>query len=106
MTEEITLREYEAAEKLLEAEKARPGFVIHAAITLVVSVALIIVNIVVAPQFPWSPFPLVGMSIGLLAHYLYGVRWLQRSIESHQYAIERRAIETRGTGRPMPASGA
>jgi len=102
MAAQISIREYEAAEKQLEAERARPGLAIHAVITLVVSIALIVVNVVVAPQFPWSPFPVVGMSIGLLAHYLYGVRWLERSIESHQQAIERRAAEMKGAG-PMPA---
>lgn len=102
MAEQISIREYEAAERQLEAEKARPGLVIHAGITFVVAVALIVVNVVVAPQFPWSPFPVVGMSIGLLVHYLFGVRWLEQSVESHQQAIERRAAEIRGAG-PMPA---
>lgn len=95
----LTVTEYEAAEKDLEAEGSRRGLAIHAAITIAVSAALIIVNVLAAPQFPWSPFPVVGMGIGLLAHYLFGVRWLERSIEGHQREIERHAVDLRDARR-------
>ncbi|HZS15283.1 MAG TPA: 2TM domain-containing protein [Candidatus Dormibacteraeota bacterium] len=95
----ITVREYEAAEKDLEAAGSRRGIAIHAAITVAVSVALVVINVVVASQFPWSPFPVVGMGIGLLVHYLFGVRWLERSVEGHQREIERHAIDLRTAGR-------
>jgi 2TM domain-containing protein len=101
MSEPITLQEYEAAEQSLEAANALRGVLIHATITVLVAVALIVVNVVVAPQFPWSPFPVVGMGIGLLVHYLFGLRWLERSIATHQKTIEQHAAQVRKTG-PMP----
>jgi hypothetical protein len=90
---ELTLQEYEAAERALAAEQARRGLWIHALVTLLVSAAVITINVVVAPEFPWSPFPVVGMSIGLFMHYLFGVRWLGETIARKQEMIERRAAE-------------
>jgi len=95
----LTVQEYEAAEKDLEAEGSHRGLAIHVVITIAVSAALIVVNVLAVPQFPWSPFPVVGMGIGLLAHYLFGVRWLERSIERHQWEIERHAADLRSAGR-------
>jgi len=103
MAEAITLTEYEAAEKDLELRNAPRGLLVHAAITVVVSVALVIVNVVVAPQFPWSPFPVVGMGIGVLVHYLFGMRWLPRSIATHQRDIERHALEMKRRPGASPA---
>jgi len=93
MPEPITVTDYEEAERLMAAAEARRGILVHATITLLVAVALVVVNVVVAPQFPWSPFPVVGMSIGLLAHYVFGVRRLEPSMREHQRAVERRAAE-------------
>lgn len=107
MTEQITLNEYEEAERQLFAVEARRGLLVHLAITVAVSAALIIINVVVAPQFPWSPFPVVGMSIGVIFHYVYGVRRLTPAVQARQQAIERRAADLRSvrssSSGPVPA---
>jgi hypothetical protein len=34
---------------------------------------LIVVNLFVVPEFFWFLFPLLGMSVGLVVHYYFGV---------------------------------
>jgi hypothetical protein len=45
----------------------------------------------VATGFPWAVFPLVGWGIGLTLHYLYGLRWADKTITDRQTRIEQRA---------------
>jgi hypothetical protein len=90
MSGAITLEEYQRTERQIEVARARIGLLVHAVITALVSVALIVINVVVAPQFPWSPFPVVGMSIGLGFHY-YGVRRVDRAIRERRQEIEAKA---------------
>jgi hypothetical protein len=82
----VTLEEYLDAERGFEARGARIGFVVHAVITVLVSAALIAINVIVAPDFPWSPFPVVGMAIGLVFHYL-GSRRIEATIAERQTRI-------------------
>jgi uncharacterized membrane protein YdbT with pleckstrin-like domain len=85
---DVTLRQYESAEKQVAAVDARRGMAIHTIITLIVCAALILVNVLVAPEFPWSVFAVAGMLIGVGAHYLFGVRRLGESVEAHQRKVE------------------
>jgi hypothetical protein len=48
----------------------RLGFLIHAAVFAAVNVALIAINVVAAPAYPWAIFPLLGWGFGLLMHGL------------------------------------
>ena len=95
MAEPITLAEYEASELEMAAGEARRGLTVHIAVTVAVCVALILVNVFAVPQFPWSPFPVAGMSIGVLMHFL-GVRHLVPTMRAHQEAVERRAAQLKG----------
>jgi hypothetical protein len=87
MSDVITLRAYQQAERDLEVAHARTGLAIHAIVTVLVWAALIAINVVVAPQFPWSPFPVVGMGIGLAFHYI-AVRRIDRAVTERQAQIE------------------
>jgi hypothetical protein len=49
------------------------GFRIHAGVTVFVLAILIVVNLLVVPEFLWFLFPLLGMSVGLAVHYYFGV---------------------------------
>lgn len=86
-----TLSAYKDAELAAGREEARRGFVAHLTITLVVWIVLIGVNVFVASEFPWSVFPIAGMSIGLFAHWYFGVTHVDAVIREHQQKIERRA---------------
>jgi hypothetical protein len=91
----LTLREYEDAELAAATDEGRRGLRIHALVTVLVSAVLIAVNVVWAPQFPWSPFAILGMSIGVLMHYLFGVRWVEQLTRKHQLRIEQQAAESK-----------
>lgn len=87
----LTLPSYQAAEVALAREEGRRGFTVHLGVTLVVWLVLIAVNVFVASEFPWSIFPIVGMAIGLFAHWYFGVTHVETTVRQHQEKIERRA---------------
>jgi hypothetical protein len=91
---EITLEDYKRADQQLEREQARRGFTIHAIVYALVMTGLIILNLTVATEFPWAVFPLVCWGIGLTAHYLFGLRWVNKAITDRQARIEQRATAT------------
>ena len=87
----LTLDAYQQAERTVALEEGRRGWAVHAAITAAVCVALVIVNVFVADEFPWSVFPVVGMGIGLFAHWYFGVARSDEMVRHHQLEIEQRA---------------
>ena len=86
-----TLEAYKEAEVTAARDEGRRGFTIHLFITLVVWAVLIAVNVFVASEFPWSIFPIGGMTIGLFAHWYFGVAHVAESVRKHQQDIERYA---------------
>ena len=92
---EITLEDYKRADRQLEREGARRGFIIHAIVYAVVMIGLIILNLTVATEFPWAVFPLVCWGFGLTMHYLFGVRWVGKVITDRQAKVEQLAAATR-----------
>ena len=91
----LTLKEYEDTELAVAKTEGSRGLTIHALITVAVSALLIAINVVWASQFPWSPFAVLGMSIGVLMHYLFGVRWVEQLTRKHQLRIEEEAAESK-----------
>jgi hypothetical protein len=57
----------------MNSQEKMKGFRIHAAVTVFVLAILIVVNLLVVPEFLWFLFPLLGMSVGLAVHYYFGV---------------------------------
>jgi hypothetical protein len=105
-TANITLHDYEEAERTMAHESATTGVVVHALITLWVGAGLIVINITLAPEFPWSAFAVGGMLIGLLAHWWFGyVKFpqagTQRTRASHLFffAHHDRSRSARSSGR-------
>ena len=91
---DVSLEQYQRTEREAAAGEARTGFVAHAVITALVMVGLVVLNVTVADEFPWSIFPVVGMGIGLLAHWWFGYRQVEKTVRQHQFEVERRALET------------
>ena len=89
----ISLEEYQRTERVAAGAEARTGFVVHAVITALVMVGLVVLNVTVADEFPWSVFPVAGMSIGLFAHWWFGYRNLDATMRRHQADIEHRALD-------------
>jgi hypothetical protein len=86
-----SLQAYQQAELSAAREDARRGFIVHLLVTVLVSAALVVVNVLVAPEFPWSIFPIVGMSVGVYAHWHFGVAHVDDTVHQHQEEMERRA---------------
>lgn len=88
---EVTLELYKAQERNMAAREARRGVRVHAAVTVAVVLALVAVNVFVAPEFPWSVFPALGMSIGLWFHWYFAVRRGEEFMHLHQEDVQLRA---------------
>lgn len=88
---ELTLEQYEAEERRMAVAGARRGLVPHVAVTVVASLALAVVNVFVAAEFPWSVFPFVGMSIGVWFHWYFGVHRGAEFTARHQVEVEHEA---------------
>jgi hypothetical protein len=95
MTTTVTLREYEHAERVIAHEGARTGLAIHGLLTVLVSAALVLINVALAPEFPWSPFPVTGMAIGLTVHWWFGYHQLDEQLDSKHVQVEAKALQLR-----------
>lgn len=94
-TPHITLQEYETAERTMAQEAATVGLRVHSIVTVLVGAGLIIINITLAPAFPWSAFAVGGMLIGLLAHWWFGYAKLDHQVSEQQRKTEARAENMR-----------
>jgi hypothetical protein len=63
---------------LLEA--ARMGVRVHGTVTGVICFLLIALNVTLAPELIWWPFPVVGMLLGLGVHWWYGYDRLEEQL--------------------------
>ena len=88
---QITVERYQAEERRLAAREGRRGFQIHATVTVVVVLALAVVNAFVASEFPWSVFPAFGMGLGVWFHWYFGVHRGEEFMMRHQDEVEREA---------------
>jgi len=88
---EVTLGLYKAEERRIAAHEARQGLRIHAAVTVIVVVALAVVNVFVASDFPWSVFPAFGMGLGVWFHWYFGLHRGEEFMIRHQEEVEQQA---------------
>jgi hypothetical protein len=91
----VNLEVYLQAERDLQQEDGRRGFIVDAVAYVVVNAILITVNLLVVPEFLWFFFPLVGWGIGLTFHFLFGVKWAAREADRHEARVEVRVRENR-----------
>jgi 2TM domain len=91
----ITLHDYETAQQAMAHENATTGVLVHGIVTLLVGAGLIVINITLAPEFPWSAFAVGGMLIGLLAHWWFGYVKLDDQLTRQQQQTEARAAQLR-----------
>lgn len=87
----LTVERYEQAERAIAHDEARIGLTVHGIVAVVVSIALVMVNFVVADEFPWSAFAVGGMVLGLAAHWWFGSHELDEQLTAQQYKVEARA---------------
>lgn len=88
---DLTLELYKAEERRLAADEARNGIRVHAAVTVVIVLALAVVNAFVASEFPWSVFPAIGMGLGVWFHWYFAIHRGEEFMRRHQDDVERKA---------------
>ncbi|WP_202319021.1 2TM domain-containing protein [Archaeoglobus neptunius] len=91
MAEEITLEDYKKAYREIRKEEEKRGFLVHLAVYLLVNAMLIVINLIYSPEAIWFIYPLIGWGIGISMHYLFGVHWLERTLEEREAKAEYRA---------------
>jgi 2TM domain len=91
----IALEDYEAAEREFSMHEARNALRVHALVTVLIWAAVIPINVIVAPQFPWSIFVVAGTGIGLFFHW-FGQRHPDQDIRRRRARIEERARTAHG----------
>ncbi len=92
---EITLQDYEQAERVMAHEGARVGVIVHGIITVLVSALLLVLNLTVAQGFPWSAFAIAAMAIGFCTHWWFGYHDLETHLTTQQQKTEARAAQLR-----------
>lgn len=91
MAEAVTIDAYQRAEVDVLEEDAKREFRIHAVLFVVGNLIATMFNLLVADEVLWFFYPLIGWGLGLLFHYLAGVRSIRSKVEERQTRIEERA---------------
>ncbi len=94
MAEEISLEEYKKAYREMMAENEKRDFLIHLVVYVLVNAMLIAINFIYSPEAIWFFYPLLGWGIGITAHYLEAVRWIESGLKKKEAEAEYRARES------------
>jgi hypothetical protein len=86
--ENMSIDEYKKRSRELETMDAKKGMIAHALVVTAVGTLLTAINAAFVSEFLWCVFPIVGMTIGVAAHYIFGVRLLDRYLERNEMRIE------------------
>ncbi len=90
---EISLDEYKKAYREMMAEEEKRRFLVHLVVYVLVNIMLMIINLLYSPGDIWFFYPLIGWGIGITAHYLKAVRWMENTLEEREAKAEYRARE-------------
>ncbi len=93
MEDEISLEEYKKAYRETVAEEEKRGFSVHLVVYVLVNAMLIIINFIYDPEDIWFFYPLIGWGIGITAHYLNAVRWVEKILKEKEAKAEYRVRE-------------
>ena len=94
----ITLEEYKRAYREIVIEESKKIFKTHLIAYIIANIVLIVVNLVLVPEYLWFYYPLIGWGVGVTMHYLFGVHWIDKKLERREKAAEIRAREKKIEG--------
>jgi uncharacterized membrane protein YhaH (DUF805 family) len=80
----VSLEDYQKAYREVRKRHERLGFMVNLSFYLLVNILLITVNLLLAPEFPWAIFPIVFWGLGVIFHYNFGVRRLDRKLNAEE----------------------
>ena len=95
MAQEISLEEYKKAYREVRRDEEKRGFLVHLVVYILVNAMLIIINLMYSPEKIWFFYPLIGWGIGISMHYLFGVRWLEKTLKEREAKAEYRVREAK-----------
>ena len=95
MAGEISLLDYQKTYREMRKEEEKRGFFIHLVIYVLVNAGLATLNLAVVPKVIWFYWPLAGWGIGIVMHYLNGVRWIESDLKKKEAVAEARAWQKR-----------
>jgi hypothetical protein len=90
-SENISLTDYQIANRKIKMDQAKKGFKVHLTAYILVNTLLIAVNLLLVPAFYWFVFPLIGWGIGVTMHYTFGVRRFEAQLKVEEARIEHMA---------------
>ena len=93
MTQEISLEEYKRAYREMRKEEEKSGFLIHLIVYILVNIMLVAINLLYSPEVIWFFYPLIGWGIGISMHYLFAVRFLEKTLKEREAKAEYLARE-------------
>ncbi len=82
--QKITQTKIEQTPLEKQAYEAKKGFKINLTAYAVVNSALVTINLLTVPQFPWFLFPMCGWGFGVTMHYIFGVRLLGKRVKAQK----------------------
>ena len=88
MAEKVSLKDYKRSYRQIMKEVGKRGFLLHLGSYVTANVALAALNVLYQPEYIWFYWPLIGWGIGVLFHYLYGVRFLDRRLDEREAMAE------------------
>jgi len=90
MMRDISLTEYKKTYRKVEKENELRRFFIHLTAYVLANIMMIIINFVCEPNNIWFYWPLLGWGAGVLFHYMYGIRLLEKRLKTQEAEVERR----------------
>ena len=95
MSDSVSLEEYRKAEVEVLREEVASEFRVHLLVYLAGNTIAVLLNLLVVDEVLWFFYPLIGWGLGLLFHYVAGVRHVEERIVKRQSRIEERALQGR-----------
>ena len=86
MVDNISLKEYQKEYKEIRREEEKRGFYIHLIVYVLLNIAVAILNYQMRTEV-WFYWIALFWGIGIAAHYLFGVVWLDKEIEEREAKI-------------------
>ena len=92
---EINLETYKKAFRQLTINDAKKGFKGHLTTFIIMNTILVIINLATDPTKLWCLGSIIGWGVGVLAHYVGGVKFAEKKIlkmESEAEATEEQSL--------------
>lgn len=78
------LEEYKKAYRNIVIKEEKRVFKVHLVVYVFVNAVMASINLMYSPEVLWFVYPLIGWGIGLIAHYLTSVKWIEKRIKRRE----------------------